>query len=56
MLGESVFHDEEAQWNMAYKQLGWWYYKGVHVVWWVGHPSGRLQLPKAAHVPLTCSS
>lgn len=32
---------------MGEKQLGWWYYMGVHIVWWVGHPSGRLPLPKA---------
>lgn len=53
------------------KQLGWWYYMGVRVVRWVGHPSGRLHLPKAvslsalpspaaaaaaAHTLLACSS
>lgn len=64
---ESVLCAKEAQRNMGEKQLGWWYYMGVHIVWWVGHPSGRLQLPKvvslsvppgpaATHTPLACSS
>lgn len=62
-----VLHAKKAQWNMAWKQLAWWCYMEVHIVWWVGHPSGRLQLPKAvsssavpgptaAHTHLTCSS
>lgn len=46
-LDLSVLLAQKTQWNMAQKQLGWWCYVGVHIVWWVGHPSGRLQLPKA---------